>query len=305
VDYSRKGVNSMKRNFLSMKDLEMREIIALFKTARFLKTNPIKSLLTHKNLILLFQKPSTRTMVSFEVGMNQLGGHAIYLDWKSVQLGRGETISDTAKVLSRYSDGIMARLFSHEDIEELASSSEVPVINGLTDLLHPCQALSDIFTIHENLGHLKEVKLCFIGDGSSNVCHSLMHACDKMGMLMSIACPGKYKPDHKITIDTEDSVVIHEKPEHALKDADVVYTDTFVSMGQEKLKGLKQRVLRPYRLDNEKLRLAKSKALVMHCLPAHRGQEITSEVLDGPRSVVWEQAENRLHVQKALLSMLL
>jgi len=295
----------MKKDFVSVKDLDIHEIIMLFKTARLLKKSPVKPLLRHKNLVLLFQKPSTRTMVSFEVGMNQLGGHAVCLDWDSVQLGRGETIADTARALSRYADGIMARLSFHRDMEELASHASVPVINGLTDLLHPCQALSDMFTINERLGRLKGVKLCFIGDGSSNVCHSLMYAADRMGMYMSVACPKRYRPDHKITIETEDSVVIYDSPERALKDADVVYTDTFVSMGQERLRSFKPRALRPYRLDAEKLRMARSDAVVMHCLPAHRGQEVTAEVLDGPRSIVWDQAENRLHVQKALLAMLL
>jgi ornithine carbamoyltransferase len=295
----------MKKDFLSVKDLDIHEIILLFKTARLLKKNPVKPLLRHKNLVLLFQKPSTRTMVSFEVGMNQLGGHAVNLDWNNVQMGRGETMADTARALSRYTDGIMARLSSHKDMEEMAAQASVPVINGLTDLLHPCQALSDLFTINEKLGRLKGVKLCFIGDGSSNVCHSLMYAADRMGLYMSVACPKKYRPDHKITIDTEDSVVIHDNPERAMKDADVVYTDTFVSMGQEKLKSFKLMTLKPYRLDTEKLRMAKSHALIMHCLPAHRGQEVTAEVLDGPRSIVWDQAENRLHVQKALLAMLL
>jgi len=297
----------MKRDFLSIKELDRHEIIMLFKTARAFKERPVNDLLKGKNLVLLFQKPSTRTMVSFEAGMNQLGGHAIYLNWESVQLGRGETISDTAKALSRYSDGIMARLFSHREIEELAASASVPVINGLTDLLHPCQALSDLFTISEKLGQLKGVRLCFIGDGSSNVCHSLMHACDKMGLHMSVACPKSHVPDPKITIETEDSVVVYHKPGPALEDADVVYTDTFVSMGQEKLKGLglKLRALKPYRLDADKLKKAKPDAFVMHCLPAHRGQEITAEVLDGPQSIVFDQAENRLHVQKALLAMML
>jgi ornithine carbamoyltransferase len=297
----------MKKDFLSMKDLDIREIIMLFKTARAMKQHPIKPLLKHKNLVMLFQKPSTRTMVSFNVGMNHLGGHTQYLNWQNIQLGRGEIIADTARTLSRYADGIMARLYSHKDMVELAGKASVPVINGLTDLLHPCQALSDMFTIHEKLDRLKGVKLCFIGDGSSNVCHSLMYASDKLGLYMSIACPKKYRPDHKITIETEDSVVIHDDAERALKDADVVCTDTFVSMGQERLKGLsmKLRALKPYRLDSEKMRMAKSDALVMHCLPAHRGQEITAEVLDGPQSVVWDQAENRLHVQKALLAMML
>lgn len=297
----------MKKDFLSIKDLDLNEIIMLFKTAKAMKQHTNKPVLKGKNLVMLFQKPSTRTMVSFSIGMNQLGGNAIYLNWQNIQLGRGEIIADTARTLSRYADGIMARLYSHKDMEELAAKASVPVINGLTDLLHPCQALSDMFTIHEKLDRLRGVKLCFIGDGGSNVCHSLMYACDKLGLYMSVACPRKYGPDHRIMIETEDSVVIHEKPERALKDADVVCTDTFVSMGQEKLKGLslKLRALRPYRLDSDKMRMARSDALVMHCLPAHRGQEITAEVLDGPQSVVWDQAENRLHVQKALLTMML
>jgi len=295
----------MKKDFLSIKDMDIHEIILLFKTARTLKREPLQLMLKGKNLVLLFQKPSTRTMVSFEVGMNQLGGHAIYLNWEDIQLGRGESISDTANVLGRYANGIMARLFSHKDLEELAASARVPVINGLTDLLHPCQALSDMFTISEDLRRLKGVKLCFLGDGSDNVCHSLMYACDKMGLHMSVACPKKYMPDPKITIDTEDSVIVYDDPEQALKGADVVYTDTFVSMGQEKQRRKRLRQLKQYRLDDEKLKMARKNALVMHCLPAHRGEEITAEVLDGHQSIVWEQAANRLHVQKALLTMLM
>jgi ornithine carbamoyltransferase len=295
----------MDKDFLSINDLTHSEIVMLFKTARLLKEKPVKPLLKGKNLILLFQKPSTRTMVSFEVGMNQLGGHAVYLNWEDVQLGRGETIADTARALSQYSSGIMARLFSHKDMKNLAAIATVPVINGLTDLLHPCQALSDLFTISEKLDRLRDVKLCFIGDGSSNVCHSLMYACHKMGLYMSISCPKKYMPDHKIMIDTENSVNVYDKPEKALQEADVVYTDTFVSMGKEKGARFRLRALKPYRLDEDKLKMAGPEALVMHCLPAHRGQEITAEVIDGPQSIVWDQAANRLPVQKALLTMVL
>jgi ornithine carbamoyltransferase len=295
----------MKKDFLSIRDMDLQEIALLFKAVRMMKRSPMMPTLKHKNLVMLFQKPSTRTMVSFEIGMNQLGGRAIYLNWEDMQLGRGETIADTARVLSRYADGIMARMFKHKDLEELTRNATVPVINGLTDLLHPCQALSDIFTISERLKQMKGSKLCFLGDGSDNVCHSLMYACSKTSLHMSIACPKRHPPKKKILAETKDFVTVYNKPAQALKGADVVYTDTFVSMGQERRKASRLRALRPYRLDDKKLRLAKPGALVMHCLPAHRGQEITSEVLDGPQSIVWDQASNRLHVQKALLTMLL
>ncbi|RLI97365.1 MAG: ornithine carbamoyltransferase [Candidatus Aenigmatarchaeota archaeon] len=295
----------MERDFLSMHDLDEHEIAMVFKTAASLKKKPIQGILRDKNLVLLFQKPSTRTMVSFDAGMSQLGGHSVHLSWNESQLGRGETVSDTAKVLSRYSDGIVARLFSHKDIEELARSADVPVINGLTDLLHPCQALSDMFTIREHFGHLKGLKLCFMGDGSSNVCHSLMNACKKVGMHMAVCCPDGHAPDKKILSDNADSVMVCSKPKEGLHKADVVYTDTWVSMGHEKQASRKSRALRPYQLNAGIMRLAKPDAIAMHCLPAHRGDEITSEVMDGQQSVVWDQAENRLHVQKALLAMVL
>jgi ornithine carbamoyltransferase len=295
----------MQKDFLSINDLDVHEIILMFKAVRKLKTKPWQPLLENRNLILLFQKPSTRTMVSFEVGMNQLGGHAIYLNWEDIQLGRGETVADTARVLGRYADGIMARLYSHKDLVELAKYAGVPVINGLTDLLHPCQVLSDMFTISEKVKHVHGINLCFLGDGGDNVCHSLMRASHKLGFSMSIGCPKTHKPDSKILKETSGNVMVYDNPESAIRKADVVYTDTWVSMGQdmERRKRLKQ--LKPYQLNSNLLKHASPKAMVMHCLPAHRGQEITAEVMDGPHSIVWDQAENRLHVQKALLSMML
>lgn len=295
----------MKRDFLSMDDISMHEMVLLFRMAKALKKRPVQPMLRHKNLVLLFQKPSTRTMVSFEAGMNQLGGQAIHLNWNDIQLGRGETIADTARVLSRYADGIMARLYAHRDIEELARNADVPVINGLTDLSHPCQALSDMFTIAERFKRLSGLKMCFIGDGRDNVCYSLMQACHKAGMHMAIACPKGYEPGRQILSQTCKHVAVYDSPKPALKEADVVYTDTWISMGEEKERAQRLKDLSPYQLNSAKLRLAKPGAVVMHCLPAHRGQEITAEVMDGPQSIVWDQAGNRLHVQKALLAMMM
>ena len=293
----------MKRDFLSMDDISIREIIVLIKASRAMKAQPIQDMLENKTIAMLFEKPSTRTRLSFEIAMKQLGGSAIFLDSSQTQLGRGETISDTAHIFGRYVDGVVARLGSHKDLIELSRNCFVPVINALTDQLHPCQALSDLFTIHEKKGKLKGLKLAFLGDGSDNVCHSLMNACHKMGITMSIACPTQFSPDKKIMAKTKDSVVVHEKVQSALKDADILYTDTWVSMGDEAGRKNRIKALKPFQLNTKALRYAKKDALVMHNLPAHRGMEVTAEVLDGPRSIIWDQAENRIHAQKALLAM--
>ena len=293
----------MARHFLSDDDLSREETAMLFRRAGELKARPIQPLLPNKMLAMIFAKPSTRTRVSFEVGMVQLGGHAIYLGMQDMQLKRGETIADTARTLSRYCDGIMARLFSHDDIVELAKHSTIPVINGLTDLLHPCQALADLMTVQEKKGKLEGLKLAYVGDGGSNVAHSLIRAGSKMGMNVVIGCPKEYSPKKEILKGTKTRVT--QNPKEAVRGADVVYTDTWVSMGTEAQATERELKMKPYQVNSALMRLAKKDAIFMHCLPAHRGYEVTNEVIDGKQSVVWDQAENRLHVQKALLAMLL
>jgi ornithine carbamoyltransferase len=290
------------KNLISIADMSRSEIGSVFRLTDKLRKDPFKPLLKNKVLAMIFAKPSTRTRISFRVAMNHLGGHAIYLSRDDTQLGRAETIGDTARVMSRYCDFILARLFAHKNILEIADKSSVPVINGLTDLLHPCQALTDLYTVKDKLGSLKGVKLAFVGDARNNVTHSLMHCCRKLGVEMRIGCPDKYRPDPGIM--RESPALVFRSPKDAVKKADVVYTDTWVSMGQESKALSLTRALRPYQVNKTLLKNAKKEAIVMHCLPAHRGHEITDDVMDGPRSVVFDQAENRLHVQKAILVML-
>lgn len=268
-------------------------------------------LLEGKTLGLLFQKPSTRTRVSFEAGMNQLGGHALVLPMADTQLSRGESISDTARVLSRYLDGIVIRTYDHATVEEWAREATMPVINGLTDLSHPCQALSDLLTIREEKGRLKGVKIAYVGDGN-NVANSLIEAAAKMGMTVSVACPSGYQPDQHVVdlarveaARTGALIELGEDPLVAVKDADVIYADVWISMGREREQARRLKVLAPYQVNSRLVSKAKPDAIVMHCLPAHRGEEISAEVLDGPQSVVMDQAENRLHMQKAILVKLL
>jgi len=303
----------MKKNLLSINDLPRSFIEKIFRKTDEFKEHKIHSLLLeNKTLAMIFAKPSTRTRVSFEAGMTQLGGHAIYLGVNDLQLGRGETIADTARTLSRYVDGIVARLFRHDDLLELAKHSSIPVINGLTDLLHPCQALSDLYTIDEKLERLKGVKLAYFGDANNNICHSLIHACSKLGVDMAIACPKEYMPDLNILDNarrncklSRSRIKITSDPKKAAQDADVIYTDTWVSMGKEAEAKERLKVLRPYQVTQKLLKLAKSYCLFMHDLPAYRGKEVTPAVIDGPNSIVWDQAENRLHVQKAILALLM
>lgn len=264
-------------------------------------------LLAGKMLGLLFQKPSTRTRVSFEAGMNQLGGQAIVLPMADIQLSRGESIADTARVLSRYLDGLVIRTYDHVTVEEWSREATIPVINGLTDLSHPCQALSDLLTIREKKGRLRGIKIAYVGDGN-NVANSLIEAAAKMGMTIALGCPAGYQPDQHIVDvarleaqQTGGVIEIGEDPVVAVKEADVVYTDVWISMGREREQARRLKALAPYQLNERLLRRAKPDAIVMHCLPAHRGEEITADVLDGPRSVVLDQAENRLHMQKAIL----
>jgi len=261
---------------------------------------------------MIFQKPSTRTRVSFEVAMRQLGGSALYLSWNELQLGRGETVADTARVLARYVNGIMARVFEHSDLEELAKNADVPVINGLSDLCHPVQILADLLTIWEKKGELKRLKLTYIGDGN-NVCNSLLLGCAKMGVNISIACPELYRPDERFIKWAEEesrlsetTIEITSEPEQAVRDADIIYTDVVVSMGQEAERTEREKVFLPkYRVTEDLFKRASKGAIFMHDLPAHRGEEVTNEVIDGRRSVVWDQAENRLHATKGLLSLLI
>jgi ornithine carbamoyltransferase len=268
-------------------------------------------LLKGKTLGLLFQKPSTRTRVSFEAGMHQLGGHALVLPMADIQLSRGETVADTARVLSRYLDGIVVRTYDHSTVEEWAHEATMPVINGLTDLSHPCQALSDLLTINEKKGRLKGIKIAYVGDGN-NVANSLIEVAAKMGMIITLGCPSGYQPDqHVVDLARVEAgktgavIELSQDPNVAVKDADVVYADVWISMGREREQARRLRVLAPYQVNSRLVAKAKPDAIVMHCLPAHRGEEITADVLDGPQSVVIDQAENRLHMQKAILTQLL
>jgi ornithine carbamoyltransferase len=267
-------------------------------------------LLPGRTLGMIFQKPSTRTRVSFEVGMFQLGGHALYLRADDLQLGRGETISDTAEVLSRYLDAIMIRTFEQSDVEELAEHADIPVINGLTDQSHPCQILADLMTIRERRGSLSGVKLTYLGDGN-NVCNSLMTAAEKFGMRFTAAVPAGYEPNENVfktarraAVQGGGTVEISHDPREAASGADVLYTDTWTSMGQEEEAEKRRADLAGFGIDAELVSLAKPDAIVLHCLPAHYGEEITEDVLYGPHSAVWDQAENRLHSQKALLALI-
>jgi ornithine carbamoyltransferase len=268
-------------------------------------------LLPGRALGMIFQKPSTRTRVSFEVGIGQLGGFGLYLRSDDLQLGRGETIRDTATVLSRYLDGIMIRTFAQDDVEQLAMYATVPVINGLTDATHPCQALADVMTIRERLGQLEGVRLAYVGDGN-NVCVSLMAAAARLGLRFVAATPPGYEPPadevalaRQIASDSGAAIEAIRDPQAAAVGADVLYTDVWTSMGQDAERERRLRALAAYRIDAELLRLAAPEAIVLHCLPAHYGEEITQDVLYGPQSAVWDQAENRLHAQKALLALVM
>jgi ornithine carbamoyltransferase len=303
-----------KRDLLSMLDVED-DLVGLLELAGTIKNRtkagePYEPL-RGRSLAMIFEKASTRTRVSFEVGMTQLGGHALFLSPTDLQIGRGETIADTARVLSRYVDGIMYRAFRRENVEELARNSTVPVINGLDDREHPCQIIADLFTIRERMGKLKGRKLAYVGDGN-NVCNSLLLGSAIVGMHMVAACPPGYVPDaeilaqaRRIAKETGSSLEVAADPTEAVHGADVLYTDVWVSMGQEKEREERERLFRPYQVNRTLLRAAKPDAVVMHCLPAHRGLEITDDVIDGPQSIVFDQAENRLHAQKAILARFL
>lgn len=303
----------MKRDLITIQDLTKKDIIAIFDLTDKLKESPDKfsNVLRGKILALVFQKPSCRTQVSFQVGMHQLGGSSIYLGPDQIGLGFRESIADITRTLSRYVDGIALRTFAHKNILQMSKSASIPVMNALTDLLHPCQALSDIYTIRERFTDLKKVQLAFIGDGN-NVAHSLLHACSKFGININIATPKKYSPKHSIIKEAmRNSLVsgarikLFDKPKEAVKNADVVYTDVWASMGQEQQAKIRKRYFAKFQVNKRLLSLAKAKSLVMHCLPAHRGQEIADDIIDCANSIVFDQAENRLHVQKAILILLL
>ena len=303
-----------QRHLLSLKDYSREDIEEIFELAAKLKAEPRAHAraLQGKTLAMIFQKPSTRTRVSFEVGMLQLGGAALHLGSGDIQLGRGESILDTARVLSRFVDGIMARVFAHQDVLDLAKHGSVPVINGLSDLLHPCQALADYFTLRERRGSLERLKVAYVGDGN-NVCHELMIAAVKLGMSFACASPRGYEPNQLIVKAAARDAqrarvpvpVVSADPMAAVAGADVVYTDVWTSMGQEEESQARAEAFQGYAVTAETMAAAAPDALFMHCLPAHRGEEVAAEVIDGPQSVVFDEAENRLHTQKALLMLLL
>jgi ornithine carbamoyltransferase len=300
------------RDFLRVNDWAPDELLFVLELADRLKARQREHIdhrhLEGRTLGMIFQKPSTRTRVSFEVGMFHLGGTALYLAAGDLQLGRGETIKDTARVLSRYVDGIVIRTFAQADVDELAAHADIPVINGLTDEFHPCQALADVMTIRERLGEFDGVRVAHLGDGN-NVCHSLMVACAKLGMDFVTATPEGYEPAETVVGWAREaaeasggSVELGHDPRAAAQGADVLYTDVWTSMGQDEERDRRVRDLEAYRIDDALVALASERAIVLHCLPAHYGEEITEEVLYGPRSAVWDQAENRLHSQKALMA---
>ncbi|MBE9536498.1 MAG: ornithine carbamoyltransferase [Proteobacteria bacterium] len=301
----------MKKDLLRISELSRDEIEGLLRRAIELKSMQKKGIshqpLAGKTMGMIFEKSSTRTRVSFEVGMMQLGGNAIFLSPRDTQIGRGEPVSDSARVLSRYLDGIMIRTYSQEMLEEFAKYSGVPVINGLTDLLHPCQVLTDLMTIKEKKAGLRDLKIAWIGDGN-NMANSWIAAAARLGFELSLATPASHRPDSKILEEAERNgakINLVESPLEAAKDADVINTDVWASMGQEEEYEDRKRLFASYQVNSELLTAAKSDAIVMHCLPAHRGEEITDEVMEGPQSVIFDQAENRLHLQKAILEKLL
>lgn len=300
----------MKRDFLTLRDLSSEEMSSILDRAMKLKSGEDRSAcpLIGRSIGLLFEKTSTRTRVSFETGIYQLGAHAVYMNATELQLGRGETIGDTSKALSRYLDAIVIRTYDHSRLEDFASNAAIPVINGLSNLHHPCQVLADMMTILERKGRLKGIHLAYIGDGN-NVANSLIEAASRMEINLIMACPEGYEPDpgvlEQARRDAKSEIVILRDPKEAAGMADAVYTDVWVSMGHEEEAEARKKRLRPYQVNEKVLECAKKDVIVLHCLPAHRGEEITDKVIDGPLSVVFDQAENRLHAQKSLLEFLL
>ena len=303
------------RDFLRVHDWDRDDLLTVLDLADRLKARQRERVdhrvLEGRTLGMIFQKPSTRTRVSFEVGIAQLGGTGLYLAAGDLQLGRGETIKDTAHVLSRYLDAIMIRTFAQSDVDELAEHADIPVINGLTDQFHPCQALADVMTIRERFGGFDDVRVTYLGDGN-NVCHSLMVACAKLGMDFTAATPEEYEPSPEVVGWAREaaeasggSVEVRHDARGAAEGADVLYTDVWTSMGQEEERAQRVLDLAGYRIDDELVGLASERAIVLHCLPAHYGEEITEAILYGPRSAVWDQAENRLHAQKGLMAAII
>lgn len=309
------NTNLKGKDLLTLKDLSSDDIMSLLESAIELKekhkNGEIVTSLKGKTLGLIFEKSSTRTRVSFEAGMMQLGGNALFLSSQDLQIGRGETIADTARVLSEFIDAIMIRTFEHSKIEELADYASIPVINGLTDDYHPCQALADLLTIYEHKKSFDGLKVAYVGDGN-NVAHSLMIACAKMGIDISIGCPDGYEPKdfvtayvNEVAAKTGAKVTITKDPVEAVKNADAIYADVWTSMGQEEAAQQRLKIFAPYQVNEELAAHAKSDYLFLHCLPAHREEEVTASIIDGPNSVVFQQAGNRMHVQKALLQAIL
>jgi ornithine carbamoyltransferase len=295
------------RDFLAIPDFSAPELLALFSLAeRMRKGEYAKKPLAGKTLAMIFMKASTRTRVSFEVGTYQLGGHALFLSPRDVQLGRGEPIADTARVLSRYVNGIMIRTFAHQDVEELARYADVPVINGLTDLLHPCQILADLLTVRQHLGGWEGKKVAWIGDGN-NMANSWINAAYRLGFELTLACPEGYEPaDHLLArAQKQAKVTLTRDPKEAIAGAHVVNTDVWASMGQEDEQKKRERDFAGYTVNDAMMKRAAGDAIFLHCLPAHRGEEVTADVIDGPQSRVWDEAENRLHVQKAIMAVLM
>jgi len=309
------SLNLRGRSFLTIKDFSREELEEIISQGERLKldyyTGKEEKLLSGKSIGVIFEKPSTRTRVSFAVAIYELGAQALILDTSNMQLKRGETVGDTAKVLSRYLHGIVARVYAHKTLEDLRDYGEVPVINALSDFTHPCQIMGDLLTIKEKKGKLSGIKVAYLGDGN-NVCHSILFGGAKFGMHVTVATPAGYEPDTSVINNAEQfteksggSVLITNNAEEAVKNADVIYTDVWASMGEEAKHDERVKVMKPYQINNSIVEKAKKDVIVMHCLPAHREEEITNSVIDGAHSVVFDQAENRLHIQKAILSLLI
>ena len=301
----------MKRNFVSLLDITKEEFFTILDLAARLKAERkagiLQQYLDRQALGMIFEKSSTRTRISFEVGMYELGGTALFLSPHDMQIGRGESIADTARVMSRFLSVVMIRTFSHETIEEFARYASVPVINGLSDREHPCQILADVMTIREHFEKFDNLRVAWVGDGN-NVCHTIILSAIYTGYEVCIACPEKFMPDAAVIEIAQARgahIVLCDTPAEAAKDADVLITDTWVSMGDEEEEEIRRKIFRSYQINAELMGLAKPHAIALHCLPAHRGDEITDEIMDGPHSAVWDEAENRLHVQKALILWLL
>jgi ornithine carbamoyltransferase len=302
----------MKKDLLSIYELETADFDRIWKKAarlkKLLKEGKEHASLKGKTLGMIFDKSSTRTRISFEVGMYQLGGIALFLNSRDTQIGRGETIADSARMMSRYLNGIMIRTFAQASVEEFARYATIPVINGLTDLFHPCQILSDLFTIKEKKGSYERLKVAYIGDGN-NIANSWIEAAARLPIQLALACPKGYEPNREIMTkcakQASEGITLYNDPLEAARNADVLYTDVWTSMGQEAEDKERKKIFKNYSINKKLLGEAKKDAIVMHCLPAHRGEEITADVIDGPHSVVIDEAENRLHVQKAILEILL